>query len=114
MNRRIQRRWLSALRSGKYKQTFHTLMSTDIDGRPCHCALGVLCASLPPGFGKWNGERGSITYKDIESMFGLPQSLMTKIGLTIDEHKKICQLNDSRKWTFDKIADYIERKIPAS
>src|ERR1700686_4750231 len=40
----IQRAWVRALRSGKYKQTKNTLVRTTVKGKPLgYCCLGVLC-----------------------------------------------------------------------
>ena len=41
MNKELKEKWLTALRSGEYKQGFNYLKKDD-----CHCALGVLCAII--------------------------------------------------------------------
>lgn len=40
----IQKKWVRALRSGKYKQGDGQLVTTDDEGKPVsYCCLGVLC-----------------------------------------------------------------------
>jgi len=43
MNEEIKAQWLTALRSGEYRQGTGSLSSRDEDGRPLFCCLGVLC-----------------------------------------------------------------------
>jgi hypothetical protein len=42
MNKDVARRWVDALRSGKYKQTTHRL-AIERNGEVSYCCLGVLC-----------------------------------------------------------------------
>ena len=43
MKNNIMKKWVKALRSGKYKQGFGTLKQYNSNGKPKHCCLGVLC-----------------------------------------------------------------------
>lgn len=43
MKKRIMRKWVRALRSGKYKQGQKLLKAKDDKGEFRHCCLGVLC-----------------------------------------------------------------------
>ena len=43
MNKAIARRWVRALRSGKYKQGRRYLKQKDDNGKLRYCCLGVLC-----------------------------------------------------------------------
>lgn len=47
MNQEVKAKWVAALRSGKYEQTY-TLLH---DGGGCYCCLGVLCDIS--GLGQW-------------------------------------------------------------
>lgn len=43
MNPEIKQRWLTALRSGEYKQGFSRLCLKNSDNEDTYCCLGVLC-----------------------------------------------------------------------
>lgn len=43
MKQRIMKKWVKALRSGKYKQGKNTLKQYNSKGQAQHCCLGVLC-----------------------------------------------------------------------
>lgn len=43
MNKNIAKKWVKALRSGKYKQGGGYLKTTNNEGDSFHCCLGVLC-----------------------------------------------------------------------
>jgi hypothetical protein len=43
MNKEIAKKWITELRSGKYKQGTGRLHGTDADGSDRYCCLGVLC-----------------------------------------------------------------------
>ena len=105
-------KWLEALRSGRYPQTRDTL--PDKFG---FCCLGVACDIS--GKGTWVSSP-SLSGKQIQmfviSPYGssktcIPSPLREEIGLTEAEHKFLANLNDSRKATFAKIADWIERNL---
>ena len=43
MNKNIAKKWIKALKSGKYKQGRSYLKQFNSKGQPQHCCLGVLC-----------------------------------------------------------------------
>lgn len=43
MNKNVMKKWVKALRSGKYKQGQRVLKQTNGEGKTSHCCLGVLC-----------------------------------------------------------------------
>ena len=43
MKQHIMKKWVKALRSGKYKQGKYTLKQYNSNGQVQHCCLGVLC-----------------------------------------------------------------------
>lgn len=59
----IKAKWITALRSGKYKQTTNTLKAKDGSG---FCCLGVLCdLAAADGNGSWkNAEASGIIFQD--------------------------------------------------
>ena len=48
MNKEIKDKWVTALRSGKYKQTTGALRRVTADGESGFCCLGVLCDVVDP------------------------------------------------------------------
>lgn len=123
---KFQRAWLTALRSGKFRQTERSL------GRRQHkhvnyCCLGVACAianrvdsSLKI---KREVDHGAVCF-DKETA-GLPEKvqfalgLHSKFGALIDavpnpdpdeeNAQDLVSVNDNLKWNFKQIADYIEK-----
>lgn len=103
MKQAIKRKWITALRSGKFKQGKRRLKNTD----GTFCCLGVLaCLVDPTNTTDWQGEvyLGE-TQKELTGPFG-------KIG-AVDADWRLTELNDgSAEFTpksFNYIASYIER-----
>lgn len=105
MNKRIKAKWLKALRSGKYQQGQDQLRGIDpTTAEYEHCCLGVLadCA----------GERWRQDYEGMrlaEHLY-LPAALLKRYGLTDKQQKRCATLND-RRWSFERIASYIQRYL---
>jgi hypothetical protein len=111
MKARIKKLWVKALRSGKYKQTQHTLR----DGRKnAYCCLGVLCEvhnQTVGGRWKSNGD-----YYDTAGI--LPVEVMEWAGLYDDNpvvpygkiKETLAGLNDLGR-DFNFIADKIEKYL---
>lgn len=107
------RKWLKALRSGKYKQTISSLQD-----RNGYCCLGVACEVFIP-----NPRRDEKRYiygsmpsddqldspqwlKDVDSMFERYVNLEnSKTGVCL------VTLNDSYRWNFTSIADAVEATL---
>lgn len=102
MNPDIKRRWVGALRSGKYQQGRGCLRATSDDGTVEHCCLGVLSEL-------WSEETGEDF--DGERTF-LPEPVRIWAGLRRAAPRAQSQflavLNDRGK-PFDEIADLIEQ-----
>jgi hypothetical protein len=115
MNPEIKAMWVSALRSGNYKQGHGSLRNTDNE----YCCLGVLCDLMPNADGKWyivEEHYGSI-YEFAGMSELLPESVMVwanldspnpKINLGRGEYVELSVLNDMRRYTFEAIAIVIE------
>lgn len=89
MDQKIKRRWVKALRSGKYQQGRNQLMrSTRM------CCMGVLCDIQPGAQARWSGS------------FLPPENLLA--GLDSEDCDILATANDRYKWSFDDIATYIE------
>lgn len=120
MNLRIKKRWIEALRSGKYSQTKNILR--DDKG---YCCLGVLC-EVVLGEDCWhvttNLKDKPIYYsievlapndQDSEGIYEevyLPEEVGKKAGLSREEQEELAELNDDGK-KFTEIADHIEETL---
>ena len=131
----VKKRWLKALRSGKYEQTTGTLCEPDSKGKPqAYCCLGVLCdihrQSRRQKGDKWeeydssalryHGADGLLPEKVINWAFtsstiaGLeaegedPKSVLEDID--IPKAGSLAELNDEGK-SFKEIATVIEKHL---
>lgn len=104
-----KRKWLEALRSGKYKQATHQLqipagVEPTGDGfaqgkvdHPRFCCLGVLCEATGAVYNPGQAE--------------LPVSIQAAIKLDDDAQQMLIELNDDKEWSFKKIATWIEKHL---
>ncbi|NJO64367.1 MAG: hypothetical protein HC836_41225 [Richelia sp. RM2_1_2] len=132
MNQEVKKRWVEALRSGKYKQGEQCLTQIDDDGQRLYCCLGVLCdlaAKELPDLEKGEKEvhlemRGkpvkAVMYGTENEVSILPRKVIEWAGLsdpnprvkTNNENKfMLSELNDSMKYKFNQIADLIEKQL---
>lgn len=109
MKQSYAKKWVKALRSGKYKQTQKKLK--DETG---YCCLGVLCEVAGKKFTNRNGTYyvsrtdNSGTVPDVVKK---QTELYSTIGLVKNGSitESLSQFNDDRNWSFKKIATYIEK-----
>jgi hypothetical protein len=93
MDSKLKADWIAALRSGKYRQGRHELITE----KGAMCCLGVLCSVMDPdNVAGWNG------------MGVPPNDLRDEADLHSDDIYVFVEANDSYRWTFKRIADYIE------
>lgn len=99
----LLKRWLDALRSGKYAQTRGHLR--DKNG---FCCLGVLCDVS--GVGVWReGYRGEFNLDGgTTSLFMVPQEIRDGLGMTEYQASSLARSNDQDKLNFRQIADIVE------
>lgn len=125
--KRNRKAWLEALRSGKFRQARGQLKSRN----GSYCCLGVLCevAEVPKvyEYGEYQyGDTNSSDYRAASST-SLPLQAMEWLGVTHDtprlaqpvlikdkygdEHEEdnLIELNDTYKWSFEQIADAVEK-----
>jgi hypothetical protein len=93
MKKAVKKRWVAALRSGEYDQTQEKLF----DGENGFCCLGVLCDIQGDGDKNPPSDTG-----------GLPMWMLDQVNLSVSEEQQLIELNDTKKYTFSEIADYIE------
>lgn len=84
------RKWINALRSGKYKKCTGILQKHDKNGIS-YCVLGVGAAAA--GLNRWNGD-----YEDIYRYYGLSPAIFYPL----------VNRNDTQGLEFPELAKYIE------
>lgn len=121
MDKRIARRWVKALISGKYKQADGKLKDVQINGRDSYCCLGVLCdITRKETGGTWGGTTsrswGTEQHSDTEFVVGNsgawalpPERVYDACGLSQDLAHELASMNDERK-TFRTIAKRIAKE----
>lgn len=107
------RKWIEALRSGKYEQGQNKLFDHccfgDVTAR--YCCLGVLAEISP------NATKHASSYKFIGS-WHLTNTLIPddwwiwNTGLALTHMYHCIDLNDRDGYTFKQIADYLEAQLP--
>lgn len=103
--KRFKDRWVKMLRSGKYHQGQYRLRRNEDDCEVnSYCCLGVACLAAgyrPEDIG------GNCIYKDMYPK--TPKILHFEQNNRITN--KLIEFNDSGKWSFKKIATYIEKYL---
>lgn len=134
MKQNIMKKWVKALRSGKYKQGKGTLKQYDSKGVAQHCCLGVLCElynhtmrkskekTLPEkvydndshfshGYCRFGGKKEDLP-KEVKDWAGMRNSLgkfqANKVDEYGDREECLADLNDCGT-KFKTIADIIEK-----
>ena len=110
-----RKKWVEALRSGKYKQTEGTLKGKDEEGRDRFCCLGVACDIS--GLSTW--ESTKVNGRVYDGNYGvLPDSVQQWLGMDTSKGSYRNQFGDMYSLTqmnddcldFDMIADMIEQE----
>ena len=101
----FKRKWVDALRSGKYVQTTGALTFIVQPGIKRFCCLGVAC-DLLQDVGEWVDE--AFYYQEDYSGNYIPDSLLLELGITNEFQSKLVNLNDDDHYGFDAIANVIE------
>lgn len=124
MDVELGRKWVDALRSGKYQQGFGSL-KTKAGG---YCCLGVLCDAVltPEGIvspADWK-DRVDLSGIDTDKYAEDGSTLRDAIGMSEGTEAKLIGMNDGKmhidayglehrnnSYTFDAIAEYIEQHL---
>lgn len=99
MKAALKKKWIAALRSGKYKQTQGTLVEDFGEGRT-YCCLGVL-RNCVTGKDRYNSAAGDTT---------LSRPFLKRVGLTPDQQDEAATMNDDGE-SFLRIATWIGRNL---
>lgn len=112
MKKNIAKRWVKALRSGKYKQTKYILNN----GNGEFCCLGVLCEIAAKDGVIKPRKKGNRVYYGRQFNV-LPATVMKWAGVKDAEGlvyspavESLTYLNDDENYDFNQIADVIEEK----
>jgi len=121
MNKEIAKQWCDALRSGKYKQCQWCLCRQRFFQKQ-YCCLGVLCElhSKATGQAKMESHKGKIVYDWHEH--NLPKSVVDWAGMksSLGDIPKtegqycpfsLADANDRHGYSFEKIAEIIEKNV---
>lgn len=115
MKKSLKAKWLKALRSEKYKQAKEVLELLDHNGKVIgNCCLGVLCKIAGPEYGIKRTIIGYNVVKFNSNEALLNGRLLEKVGLTKDQQEKLSSMNDGTGYGFKRIANWIEKNIPAT
>jgi hypothetical protein len=96
----FKRKWVAALRSGKFKQGHNTLYSSRDDA---YCCLGVACKVHKPHEMPMGGSL-------VEDLGEVPKGAI-KVLVLHGVQDKLITMNDDRKLSFKRIASYIDRYL---
>ena len=134
MKQNIMKKWVKALRSGKYKQGTGTLKQYNRKGQAEHCCLGVLCElynqemkknkkkTLPEkvyendydfshGYSRFSGKKEDLP-KEVKDWAGMKNSLgkfkANKVDEYGDREECLADLNDMFQ-EFETISNIIEQ-----
>ncbi len=104
----FKKKWLKALRSGKYKQGEGQLERIDADGNAKYCCLGVACKMLYP---KERIKGGIIELDQYEKVPNILKGTGSENHLVLD----LATMNDGGEETdpesFGEIANWIEKNL---
>jgi len=117
MKEDIAKKWVSALRSGDYKQNTGNLGRKDSFGNDQFCCLGVLCELMGKDSDKLRREIHGGKYQYNGYGGKLPDAARNWSGIKTgggevsynDKTTTLALLNDNGK-TFEEIADIIEKQ----
>lgn len=112
MDKRLKKKWVKALRSGEYEQGRGHLCR---DGK--YCCLGVLCVVAgetrhdyyDPGRGLRISRFGP--FASCASTFTLTNEQLDRFRLPRESLPVLMRMNDDRNWSFNAIANYIEKHL---
>lgn len=107
----LKQRWVSALRSGKYRQGHNCLKDIDND----YCCLGVLADLINPEAWVYNSDilsfEWSSVYTEDPWLIKHSSKYLITDPIPAKVQKTLAKKNDFEKFSFLEIADYIEDNL---
>lgn len=116
MKQELKTKWITALRSGKYRKSTRVLKRYFKTTAPGHCCLGVLCEIIKNDFPHaedllQSNRLIALPKRSVTSCASLlDQETLAHVGLDSEQQRKLAGKNDKGA-TFRQIADYIEKKL---
>lgn len=104
----FKKKWVAALRSGRYRQGHGLLRQESSDGKPEYCCLGVAYNVATRGKG-WTLRPGNSALT--ASGEGAYLNKEDAMYIPTRTQARLVQLNDGEKWDFKRIADWIEKYL---
>ena len=115
----LKKKWVAALRSGKYRQG-QLQLKREIKRGNEYCCFGVLYECLGLRWGKLTGR-----YRALTSLSNCPADVSqvlrqvinpriygdATVGRYLSAHNDGSDLNGIRHWSFNEIADWVERHL---
>lgn len=125
MNQATKDKWIAELRNPENKQAFGILHIELEGGTVCRCCLGVLCdvlnikaANMTDGTASIRDNGSSVHANGVitQYLFDDNEARCVTIPLQLMQEHKIAEMelvfkNDSLKWTFPQIADFLEQEL---
>lgn len=99
------KKWVKALRSGKYKQNHQDLLICEDDEKPTYCVLGVATKLAEDSGIQVNWNYTTLT-PEVTKWLGLDSE--TGLFEPVDGVDNLIGLNDGLQWGFQKLATFIE------
>lgn len=119
MHKEVADKWVAALRSDEYGQTYGYLREEYEPGKFAYCALGVLCdLHRKEQGGEWRGDEHLIGHSYLDAYSTLPVAVEQWAGISgrpelyspeLDSYEFVSELNDGGQ-SFDRLADLIEEQ----
>lgn len=114
MTKKLGKKWLEALRSGKYKQGVGALRRETLEGEK-FCCLGVLCDIVDSSMWKAIGNPKLYYYYGDQSrstcISGYPPAwVCKKAGISKRAAMQLTYLNDVKQYSFEQIAGHVEKE----
>jgi hypothetical protein len=107
MDADLKKRWVKALRSGKYEQGRERLRQTGDARKHAYCCIGVLCNIVDRRGWLDDDEQPHKLANDCEEMSPPNRE---RAGLSGEEQAALINMNDNGA-SFVEIADYIEQNL---
>lgn len=112
MDQKFKKKWVAALRSGKYAQGQKALC-TPGKNFDRFCCLGVACDLLDDKAWREDSD-GGIDFRSKKwgmDNTELPYGVLVHIELSYESEQKLIKMNDSDNRSFKYIANYIEKYL---